>query len=372
MSNNYKREDIAKDTVQFKITIPKEDFKKEYNELLKKELKDTDIKGFRKGKVPQDFVEPHVGHTLKIQAFEKLLPVHLEKVLIEEKVNPIAPPEYKEFPDFKKDKDLEFTLNITVMPEFKLGNLKKVKVEKEEVKVEEKEIDEALNRLKENQPTETKEINEKWAKEVIKLLKLDDVKDLKGLREHIKEAMLKQKKHMTNHKAEDQVLREAVEVSKIDIPAPAIKYEAEERERSFTNDMQQKGVDINDFLKANNITLEKMREMWKKDAKQALETDVFLNLYAQERKITVTDKELEEKIEQVKKGAPEKTDPNVFKDERWREYIRRIEQKERSFKEFIKEIVGEEKEIKKEPKATKKNKANKSKKEKKNTKKNKK
>ena len=347
MKNKYEREDIGKNTIQFKITIPQEEFQKEYSKLLKKELEDTDLKGFRKGKVPQDFVEPQVGQTLKVQTFQKMLPEYLEKVLIEEKVNPIAPPEYKAFPDFKEGEDLEFTLNITVMPEFKLGNLKKVKVEKQEIKVEEKEIDEALERLKENQPTDTKEINEKWAKEIIKLLKLDDVKDLKGLREHIKDAMLKQKEQMSSHKIEDEALMEAVKVSNIEIPGPAIEYEASERERAFTTDMQQKGIDIEEFTKANNITLEKMRDMWKKDAKQALETDVFLNLYAQERKISVTDKDLGKKIEEVKKGAPEGTDPSIFQDERWKEYVRRVEQKERAFREFFKEVIGEKEEKKK-------------------------
>jgi len=301
MSDSYKREDLSKDTIQFKITIPKEDFKKEYNTLLKKELEDTDVKGFRKGKVPGDLVEPHVGHTLKIQAVEKLLPKHLEKALIKEKINPIAPPKYKEFPDFKTDEDLEFTLDITVMPDFKLGNLKKVKIDKEDVEVEKKEVDEALKRLKENQKTKAKEINEDWAKEIIQILKLEDVKDLKGLREYIQKAMSAQKEHMIKHKLEEDALKEAIKLSKIEIPEPAIKYEASERERAFVSDMQQKGMDINDFLKTNNITLEKMREMWKKDAKQALQTDVFLKLYTEDKNIKVTDEELKKKIEQIKK-----------------------------------------------------------------------
>jgi FKBP-type peptidyl-prolyl cis-trans isomerase (trigger factor) len=342
MSESYKRENLNKDTIQFKITIPKEDFKKEYNTLLEKELKDTDIKGFRKGKVPGDLVEPHVGHTLKIQAFEKLLPRYLEEALIKEEVNPIAPPKYKDFPDFKKDEDLEFTLDITVMPDFKLGNLKKFKPEKEDVEVTKEEVDEALNRLKENQETKAKEINEDWAKEIIKILKLEDIKDLKGLRNHIKKAMLVQKEHIIKHKLEEDALKKAINISKIEIPEPAIKYEASERERSFVSDMQQKGMDINDFLKANNLTLEKMREMWEKDAKQALQTDVFLKLYSEDRDIEVTDEELEKKIEQIKKGTPEKTDKKIFEDKRWRDYIKRIEQKEKAFRAFVEEVLGKE------------------------------
>jgi len=339
MGDTYKRENISKDTIQFKITIPKEEFDKEYRAILRRELEDTNIKGFRKGKVPGELVEPHVGHTLKIQALEKLIPEYLESALIKEDVLPIAPPQYKEFPNFEQDSDLEFTMNITVMPEFKLGNLKKLEIKEEEVSVSEKEVNEALERLQKNQKTNTKEINEDWAKEIIKLLRLDDVKDLKGLRKHIKDAILSQKKLIMHHKLEDEALKEAIKLSNIEIPQPAIEYEASERERAFVTDMQQKGIDTDQFLKANNITLDKMREMWREDAKQALQTDVFLKLYSEERKIEVTDEDLKKKIELIKKNAPEKTDPSIFKDAGWKEYIRRVEQKEKAFHQFLNEVI---------------------------------
>ncbi len=348
MIDTYKRENISKDTIQFKITIPKDAFDKEYKAILKRELEDTNIKGFRKGKVPGELVEPHVGHTLKIQTLEKLIPEYLERVLIKEEVLPIAPPEYKEFPNLEKDNNLEFTMNITVMPEFKLGNLKKLEIKEEEVSVSEKEVDEALERLQKNQKTKAKEINEDWAKEIIRLLRLDDVRDLKGLRKHIKDAILSQKKLIMHNKLEDEALREAIKLSNIEIPQPAIDYEASERERAFVTDMQQKGIDIDQFLEANNITLDKMREMWQEDAKQALQTDVFLKLYSDERKIEVTEEDLKKKIELIKKNAPENTDPSVFKDAGWKEYIRRVEQKEKAFHQFLDEVIKVEEEEEKE------------------------
>lgn len=341
MTDFYTRKDISKDTVEFTVTVPKDEFKKEYNVLLKKELSNTDIKGFRKGKVPSDFVEPHIGNSLKIQAFEKLVPMLITTALQKEGLEPIAPPEYKDFPDFKDEKDLVFSMNITVMPEFKLGNLKKIKLQKEEVKVEKKEIDEALDSILKNQKTKIKEINDEWAKEIAELLKLENVKDLKDLRKYIEDAMLKQKEHSAKHMQEDKAIAEAIKVSNIEIPQPAIKFEAEERERAFISDMQQKSVNIDDFLKSNNITLEKMRELWLKDAQQALETDVFLRIYIKDRGIKVTDEDLKAKIEEIKKGAPEGTDSKIFENEQWKEYIKRVEEKERAFRSFTKEVLGE-------------------------------
>lgn len=342
MTDFYTRKDINKETIEFTITIPKEEFQKEYTVLLKKQLQETDIKGFRKGKVPTDFVEPQVGNTLKIQAFEKLVPMLLTTILQKENIEPIAPPEYKNLPDFKEGSEMVFTVNITVMPEYKLGNLKNIKIEKEEIKVGDSEVDEALENLRKNQETKSKEINEEWAIEIIKLLKLEkEIKNLKDLKEHIKNAMLKQKEHMVMHKVQDEALEKAIETSKIVIPEPAIKYEAEERERAFVTDMQQKNVNMNEFLKANNLTLEKMRELWLKDAKQALETDILLRTYVLERNIKVTDEDLKKKIEEIKLNAPEGTDKSIFDNEQWQEYIRRVEEKEKAFQSFIKEVLGE-------------------------------
>ena len=45
MTDTYKRQDISKDTIEFKITIPNKEFKKEYTSLLKKELEESKERG---------------------------------------------------------------------------------------------------------------------------------------------------------------------------------------------------------------------------------------------------------------------------------------------------------------------------------------
>ncbi|MHC1716897.1 MAG: trigger factor [Candidatus Dojkabacteria bacterium] len=341
MENFYERKDIDKSTIEIKITVPKDSFQKSYETLLNEELKKTNIKGFRKGKVPVDLIEPEMGNTIKIQAFEKLVPLYITTALQKENLNPIAPPIYKDFPDFSKDVDLVFTMDVTIMPEFKLGNLKKIKIDKEEVKISKKEIEDALESIKKNNETKTKDINEEWAKEIIEKLKIEDIKDLKSLKKYIEETLQKQKEHMMAHKREDEAFEQAIKLSNIEVPQAATKYEAEERERAFVHDMEHKNIKVDDFLKANNITLEKMRELWLKDAQQALESDVFLKLYSKDRNIKVTDEDLKTKIDELKKNAPKDTDPQIFENEEWKEYIRRIEEKERAFREFTKEILGE-------------------------------
>jgi FKBP-type peptidyl-prolyl cis-trans isomerase (trigger factor) len=84
-----------------------------------------------------------------------------------------------------------------------------------------------------------------------------------------------------------------------------------------------------------------MRGAWEKDAKEALENDVFLNLYANKKDIKVSKEELDKKIEEIRKSQPN-ADQSVFSNEEWLEYIKRVERKEKAFREFIKETLGED------------------------------
>ena len=114
-----------------------------------------------------------------------------------------------------------------------------------------------------------------------------------------------------------------------------------EREKAFVEDMKSREINIDDFLKANNITIEKMRELWKLDAKEAIEADVFLTLYADSRDIQMTDEELDVRIEEIKKQRPD-VDKSIFTNTEWRENMKRVGKKEKAFNVFIEEVLGKE------------------------------
>lgn len=342
MSEFYQRKDISKDTIEFTITIPKDSFENSYRAMMKDRVKDVDIKGFRKGKVPTKLVEPQINQSVRLETLEKVAPLFISTAIQKEQLDPIAPPEYKELPKLDEGKDVELVITVTIMPEFKLANLKKVKVEKEDAKISKEEIEQALDDIKKNYKTKETEINDAWATEVAKLIQLKDVEDIKGLRKQIEEAMKAQKAHMLLHQRQEKALDEAIKLCKIEIPEPAVRYEAQERERTFRSDMQQRGINIDEFMKAQNLTIEKMRELWSKDANEALQTDTFLRMYMKENNITMTDEDLNKRIDELKKNAPKGTDMSVYDDENWRAYVRNVDLKQKAFEAFIKEVLGEE------------------------------
>ncbi len=341
MDDFYKRTDIDKSTVELTITIPKDSFNKSYKAMLDQELSNTKIDGFRKGKVPSNLVETELGTSIKVKVFEQLLPMYLTTALQKENLTPIAPPNYKNFPDLTKDQDLVVSVDITIMPEFKLGNLKKIQIIQEDTKVTDKEVEEAISNLFKNDNLGEKEINDKWAVKVSEKLKMDAIKSVKDFNEFVKKTIENQKKIVSRRKAEDEALNQAINICKIEIPQAAIQYEAEEREHSFVHDFGHDQSKIDTFLKSNNVSMEKMKELWLKDAKEALETDVFLKLFAREKEINVTDEELKTKIKEIVNNSPNIEDKSLFENDEWKEYVRRVEEKEKAFRAFSKEVLGE-------------------------------
>lgn len=341
MNDFYSKKDINEYTFELDITIPQDNFKKSYDFLLQDYTKDTDIKGFRKGKVPEKMISNEMREVIKLEAFERLAPMYINTALNKEKLEPIAPPEYKEIPKILDGIDISFTVVVTIMPKFKLGDTKKIKIKREKLTIDDKEIQSAIDELKNTQKTQEKEINDKWAEEIGKIMKIENIKTLEELKSKIKDALLKQKEHYQLHHLQDEALKKGIEISKISIPEAAIKYEAMERERAFSEDMKNRGVKIEDFLKANNVTIEKMRELWMKDAKDALEADTFLSLYSKEKDITISDEDLEKKIDLIKNSKPD-ADRSIFSNPQWREYIKNVERKEKGFRLFIEEVLGKE------------------------------
>lgn len=326
-------------SVKIKITIPNEPFKTSYEKLLDNKIAKAELKGFRKGKAPRNIVESLYMNDLLIEAFEKIAPLYVQMAAISEKVEPIAPAEYTELPKLSLDNDLEFEITLTTMPEFKLGDLKKIKIEKSDTKAQDKEIDDALGRLKDQSQTKEKEINEKWAEEVIEMYKLENVKGLEGLRKYIAENIETQKRNIVLRTNESEVVKQAVKLSNIDIPEKAVKFEAAQREQAFLNDLKKIGTPLEVFLERQGITIEDLRTRWEMDSREALENDVLFKLYAADRKIEVTDEDLEKEIENIKKSDQNAQVNPAYNDENWRSYIKSFILKQKAFNQLLGEFI---------------------------------
>lgn len=358
MSTDYKIEKKEGAYVNVNVKIPYSEFKKEYESLLEREAKKVDAKGFRKGKVPVEMLDEQLKHMLRLEALEKIAPKHLTQIIETEKIELIAPPEYTDLPDLTKEEDLELKIKFTTSPEFKLGDIKKIKVKQESANVKKEEIEDTITEMFNKSVIEDKgqKPDDNWAKKTAELYKLENVKDLNGLKDEIKGLLKKEKERIVQQNAQHEVMQEAIKISKIEVPKEAVDFEAREREKSFLDELKNANMSLDDFCKNNNTNIETLREMWAKDAQEALNSDALLKLYGKSKKIQVSDQELEEGIANIKQSRGEEIPEDVENDPMWRNNIRNVVLKQKAYKQLMDEALETQKDksTKKEKKTEKK------------------
>ncbi|MBW3111816.1 MULTISPECIES: trigger factor [Bacillaceae] len=118
---------------------------------FKKVVKQVNVPGFRKGKMPRGMFEKRFGvESLYQDALDFILPEAYAKAIEETGIDPIDRPEI-DVEQMEKGKDLIFTAKVQVKPEVKLGEYKGLEVEKMETEVTAEDVQAELTSLQEKQ-----------------------------------------------------------------------------------------------------------------------------------------------------------------------------------------------------------------------------
>ena len=112
--------------------------------------RDIKVPGFRKGKVPASIAAKHVDpNALQEQILENALSKAVAEAFLQEKLQALDRPSV-EVKKFVHGSELEFTAEVEVIPPVKLGDYKKLTAKKEVAKVEDKDVDEVIERIRKN------------------------------------------------------------------------------------------------------------------------------------------------------------------------------------------------------------------------------
>ena len=130
------------------IKIDGEDWKNDLDKAFKKLNKEAKIDGFRPGKAPKEVYIKKYGMTsIYMEAAESCLNQAYEKMLEQNGDDIIvAQPEINL--SAVTDDYVEFKFNLTLKPEVKLGKYKDLGVKKDAVKVTKKEVDDAIEQMR--------------------------------------------------------------------------------------------------------------------------------------------------------------------------------------------------------------------------------
>ena len=133
------------------ITVPAEEFTKAITSAYNKQKSKFSVPGFRKGKVPQAFIEKMYGAAIFFedaanQLINEYYPKELENCEEEITSNPEI-----DVTQIEKGKDFIFTATVAVKPEIKIGDYKGVEIEKIDTTVTDEDVmAEILKDQKEN------------------------------------------------------------------------------------------------------------------------------------------------------------------------------------------------------------------------------
>lgn len=131
------------------IEVSSERFDTALDEAFKKVVKQVDVPGFRKGRVPRQIFEQRFGvESLYQDAIDLVLPEAYTEAVTEAGIEPVAQPEI-DIEHVEKGDALKFTATVTVKPEVELGEYKGLEVEVAPTEVTDEEVDQEIEATRE-------------------------------------------------------------------------------------------------------------------------------------------------------------------------------------------------------------------------------
>ena len=147
----------------FTVAVPAADFDEKVDNRLKEVAKTAKMPGFREGKVPASILKKKFGPNVMGEALEQTINEASSKILGERKIRPATKPKI-EIVKFEEGQDIEYTMDVEIMPEIKLGDFSKLKVERMVVEIDEEEVSKSLENMAKAYKTSTPVAKKRKAK----------------------------------------------------------------------------------------------------------------------------------------------------------------------------------------------------------------
>lgn len=142
-------EEVDPVTVKLTVEIEPERVSRALDRAVKQLADRVDIPGFRKGKAPRRLLEQHLGEgVIMQQAMEDSLTDFYLEALEAEELSPVADPEV-EMEAFDEEEGCVFEATVEIRPSFEVPDHEGISVTHPDWEVTEEDVDEQLDRLRE-------------------------------------------------------------------------------------------------------------------------------------------------------------------------------------------------------------------------------
>lgn len=239
---------LANHTIKITITIPWSEVKETYQKVLNKIVDETEIPGFRKGKAPRKLVEEKVDKKrVYEEVVKEIVPKAYADSLKEHQITPVVSPRIS-IVAASENKDWQFEAITCEQPKITLKNYKA-----------------EIAKLK-----TAKKI---WVPGAAK----QDEPNKKGVEL-------------------SEILRVLLNESEIEIPEILVEDQVNKKLADLVDSVRQIGLTVEQYLLSKGLTSDQLKAQYTKEAIETLKLEFILEKVADNEKIVVTDKEIEEAI----------------------------------------------------------------------------
>jgi trigger factor len=146
------------------IEVEQDEIRRELDRAYNELKRGVVLKGFRPGHAPRQLLERFFGDQIRGDVIQKLVKEYTDKALEENQLKPVVPPEIvTEETDLTKS--LKFSATFDLKPEVVVKDYEGLKVQEPTVEVSDKDVDDALERMRERQATLKKVDDRKQVRE---------------------------------------------------------------------------------------------------------------------------------------------------------------------------------------------------------------
>jgi FKBP-type peptidyl-prolyl cis-trans isomerase (trigger factor) len=320
---NLKKHGEKKGEVEFEAEIPLEVMEEYAMDALEHFAKNFEMQGFRKGNVPHDIVRKHVGEMeLLEESANEAVRAAVKELIADESLSVLGMPQItitKLAPGNPLAFKAKFALVPTVtLPDYKAIG-KTIAERKDPAEISEKDVDEAIDRLrkmlagqmkpsepgKEGDVAPLPEFNDEFVKQ------LGPFENVGAFRTELKKNLQKEKEMNLEDVRRDEMIREIVKATKVTVPVLLIDQELEGFIERRDAELKNAGLSLDEYLKQTKKT----KDALEKEERASIEQQIKMSLvFAEIRKsesIVPDEKEVQLSLMELKHRYPDRDEASL-------------------------------------------------------------
>ncbi|MGZ8830156.1 MAG: trigger factor [Thermoanaerobaculia bacterium] len=144
---NY--QDLSPIKKSVEVEIPADLVSNEAQRVTNEFSRQAKLPGFRPGKIPANIIRSRFAKEIQEEVISRLLPLSFREAIADKGVEPVGDPELESLDPYIEGAPVKYKANFEVKPQFELREFRGIEVDDKQVEVADKDVDEMIERLRE-------------------------------------------------------------------------------------------------------------------------------------------------------------------------------------------------------------------------------